>query len=126
MNAYFLIAGTLAFTVGLAHSLLGEILIFRRLRDKGLVPTMGQPLLRERHVRILWASWHVVTVLGWALGAMVLRLAFPIDSVAFEAFTLNTIIIAMLTSSLLVLVATKGMHPGWLGLLAVAVLIGLA
>ena len=122
MQTSFLAAGVLAFVVGVAHSVLGEILIFRHMRVKGLVPTVGAPLLRERHVRILWASWHIVTVFGWALGAILLQLAFSAHNIGFQAFVEHTIIFAMLASSFLVLIGTKGMHPGWLGLLGVAVL----
>jgi hypothetical protein len=122
MNNYMFAAGALAILVGLVHSVLGEILIFNRMRNKGVIPTVGAPLLRERHVRILWASWHVVTVFGCAIGAILLRLAFPFSENALQIFVENTIAISMLVSSLLVLVGTKGMHPGWLALLGVAVL----
>lgn len=115
-------AGVLAILVGLVHSVLGEILIFNRMRNKGVVPTVAAPLLRERHVRILWASWHIVTVFGCAIGAILLRLAFPFSENVLQIFIENTIAISMLVSSLLVLVGTKGMHPGWLALLGVAVL----
>ena len=122
MNNYMFAAGALAILVGLVHSVLGEILIFNRMRNKGVIPTVGAPLLRERHVRILWASWHVVTVFGCAIGAILLRLAFPFSENVLKIFVENTIAISMLVSSLLVLVGTKGMHPGWLALLGVAVL----
>jgi hypothetical protein len=122
MQNYMFAAGVLAILVGLVHSVLGEILIFNRMRNKGVIPTVGAPLLRERHVRILWASWHIVTVFGCAIGAILLRLAFPFSENVLQIFVENTIAISMLVSSLLVLVGTKGMHPGWLALLGVAVL----
>jgi hypothetical protein len=53
MNAYFVAAAVLTFAVGGAHSVLGEVLIFSRLRAGGLVPTQGGARLREGHVRIL-------------------------------------------------------------------------
>jgi hypothetical protein len=126
MQTYMFIAGVLALMVGTIHSVLGEIYIFRRMRVSGIVPTNGAPLLRERHVRILWASWHIVTVFGWAFAAVILRLAFPTGNDSFQTFVQNTTITSMLMSALLVLFGTKGMHPGWLGLAAVAVLIWLA
>jgi hypothetical protein len=119
------IAGILALMVGTIHSMLGEVLIFRRMRVIGIVPTNGALLIRERHVRILWASWHIVTVFGWAFAAIMLRLAFPTDNESIQTFVQNTIITSMLMSALLVLFGTKGRHPGWLGLAAVAVLIWL-
>ncbi|MBL8379962.1 MAG: type II toxin-antitoxin system PemK/MazF family toxin [Burkholderiales bacterium] len=32
------------------------------MRAQGYIPTDGGQVLREPHVRILWASWHIVTV----------------------------------------------------------------
>ncbi len=122
MQPFLLAAGVLAIVVGLVHSVLGEVLIFRRMRSHGIVPTVGAPLLRESHVRILWASWHIVTILGWAMAAILLRLAFLTDYRVIEAFVVNAIIAAMLCSALLVLIATRGRHPGWIGLLGVAAL----
>lgn len=107
MHTYMLIAGLLALVISTIHSVLGEILIFRRMRVSGIVPTNGAPSLRERHVRILWASWHIVTVFGWAFAAIVLRLAFPTGNDSFHTFVQNTIITSMLMSALLVLFGTK-------------------
>lgn len=123
MQTYIFIAGILSIIVGSTHSVLGEVLIFRRMRVSGIVPTNGAPLLRERHVRILWASWHVVTVFGWALAAVMLRLAFPTDYASFQTFVKHTVIASMFSSALLVFFGTKGRHPGWLGLAAAAVLV---
>lgn len=122
MQTYLFIAGVLALAVGAVHSVLGEILIFRQLRSHGLVPTMEAPPLQERHIRILWASWHLITVFGWAFGAILLRLAFPFNGQSINVFTENAIIFAFLGGSFFVLVGTKGRHPGWIGLLAVAAL----
>ena len=114
-------AGLLALAVGLVHSVLGEILIFNRMRYGTLIPTKGGELLGERHVRILWASWHVVTVFGFALAAVLLRL-WQVPSLDLRPFLIGTISSAMAFAALLVLVATKGRHPGWLGLLGIAVM----
>lgn len=112
----FLIAGV----TGLIHSVLGEILIFRRLRDGGLVPSLDAPPLRARNIRILWATWHLATVFGWAFAGILLSLAFGADDV--RALVVNAIVAAHLGGALLVLVGTHGRHPGWIALLAVAVL----
>lgn len=122
MRAYMFAAGVLALIVGAAHSVLGEILIFRHLRSRGLVPAMGAPPLSERHIRILWASWHLATVFGWASGVVLLRLAFPSTESSLQALVENSIILAFLGGSFLVLIGTKGRHPGWIGLLGVAAL----
>ena len=63
MQPLLLGAGVVMALTALVHSVVGEILIFRQLRSGGIVPTEGGPPLRERHVRILWASWHLVSIL---------------------------------------------------------------
>ncbi|HEV2610222.1 MAG TPA: hypothetical protein VGU61_08135 [Noviherbaspirillum sp.] len=122
MNGYFIAAAVLAFAIGLIHSMLGERLIFGRMRSTGFIPTSGGSALREPHVRILWASWHVVTVLGWCMAATLAWMAIPSSSQPILPFIGEAIIAAMLASSLLVFVGTRGKHPGWMGLLGVAVL----
>lgn len=122
MTNYFLIAAILVVIVGIVHSVLGEFLIFRHLRKNGIVPTLAALPLRERHVRILWASWHVVTVFGFGFGVVLLWLSQSQELGNFQPFIKEVIIYSMLASSLLVLRATSGKHPGWTGLAAVALL----
>ena len=122
MQPYLFAAGGLALIVGAVHSVLGELLIFRHLRSGGLVPAMAAPPLRERHIRILWASWHLVTVFGWALAVILLRLASPSTASSLHVLVENAIALAFLGGSFLVLIGTKGRHPGWIGLLGVAAL----
>jgi hypothetical protein len=121
VNAYFVAAAAIAFLVGLVHSVLGEKLIFRRLRQRGFVPTNGGNVLHERHVRIIWATWHIVTVFGWSMGAVLLRLAQPATSEASIGFGVQAIALAALTGAVLVFIGTRAKHPGWIGLLAMAV-----
>lgn len=122
MNAYFASAAALAFIVGLVHSVLGEVLIFRRLRADGIVPTYGGNALEERHVRILWATWHAVTAFGWCIAAVLLWLSIAAQNAASILPLGRLIASAMVVASALVLIGTKGKHPGWVGLLAVAIL----
>lgn len=122
MQTYLFAAGVLALVIGLVHSVLGEILIFRHLRNRGFVPAMAAPPLQERHIRIIWASWHLVTVFGWAFGAVLLWLAFSSSEQSIHMVTETAIIVASLGGSALVLVGTKGRHPGWVGLLGIALL----
>lgn len=122
MQMQLLAAGLLMVLTGLVHSVMGEILIFRRMRQGSIVPTAGQPVLRERHVRILWASWHLVSILGWALAAMLVALALAPGQPVPPAILTGIVVAALGAGSILVLIATKGMHPGWLALLIAAVL----
>ncbi len=125
MNRYFVAAAVLAFLVGLAHSVLGEKLIFRRLREGGLVPTNGGKLLGQGHVRILWASWHVLTVFGWGIASILLWLSLHSPGPSLAAFIESAVAVSMLCGSVLVFIGTKAKHPAWVGLLGVAVLVWL-
>lgn len=122
MNYYFIAAGVLAFAIGLIHSVFGERLVFARMRSSGWIPAEGGQLLRESNVRILWATWHIVTVMGWGMGAILFRLALPNPASADHTFIAMVIAVSAFGSSMLVLVGTKGRHPGWAGLLGMAIL----
>jgi hypothetical protein len=124
MNLYFIAAAALAFIVGLVHSVLGEIMIFRRMRKPGrMIPTDGGTILIGPNVRILWASWHVLTVFGWGMAAILVWLSQPSASGVGDDVIKHAIVISMLAGSAFVLIATRGRHPGWVGLLGVAVLV---
>jgi len=125
MNTYLFAASILTIGIGLVHSILGEIIIFNRLRRDNWIPTEGGSALREFHVRILWACWHVVSVLGWALAAILLHLSYEVATPLTSWLTL-CLMVAFVSSSALVLVGTRGKHPGWIGLMTVAILIALA
>jgi hypothetical protein len=122
MQSAYLAAGIVAILTGIAHSVIGEYLIFRPLRDGGLVPSKPAPPLAERRIRILWASWHIVSVFGWAFAAILLRLAVT-PQADVTAFVLDAIVGANLAGSALVLVGTRGRHPGWIALLVIAALV---
>jgi hypothetical protein len=119
-------AGILAIVVGVIHSILGEVLIFRRLRKGTFVPTISKPLLLEKHIRILWATWHIATIFGWGMGAILLLLSQTELDPGVSAFVVQNIAVAMFSSGVLVLVATKAKHPGWIGLMGVGVLCWMA
>lgn len=115
MQSYLLAAGVLMILIGVAHSVIGEILIFRQLRAGTIVPLLAPAPLRERHLRILWANWHLCSVLA----ALLIVIARSPDLPTY-APNIRIIAIATLAGSLLVLYATRGRHPGWLGLLVAA------
>lgn len=121
MQSYLLAAGVLMILIGIAHSVIGEILIFRQLRAGAIVPLLAPPPLRERHLRILWANWHLTSALGWGLAALLILIAVAPDPSSY-ALQVRTIAVATLAGSLLVLYATRGRHPGWIGLLVAAIL----
>lgn len=122
MRIMLVAAGVLALVTGLVHSVLGEVLIFRHLRSGGLVPAMGAPPLRERNIRIIWATWHLATVFGLAFAGVLLRLAVVPHIDSPSSLIVSAAVFAYLAGSLLVLIGTKGRHPGWIALLVVAAL----
>ncbi|RKR68645.1 hypothetical protein C8C94_3159 [Acidovorax sp. 94] len=123
MNTALMLAAAGLALVGVAHSVLGELLVFRTLRTEGIVPTGGRPVLREWQVRILWGTWHLATVLGWALSALMWRLGTaPVDT-DLGAWVADVPGVATLASGVLVFYATEGRHPAWFALLVVAALV---
>lgn len=120
MQILFFAAGVLAALTGAVHSVLGERLIFRHLRQGSFIPTTGTPPLRESHIRILWATWHIGSVFGWAFAGVLLHLAFVPPAVSLSQFVLSAIVSAYFGASMLVLVGTQGRHPGWIALLFIA------
>ena len=125
METYLLVAGCLSIALGLIHSVMGEILIFSRMRKGKIIPTNGHPILKERHVRILWASWHLVTIFGFCLGIILLRYAFNGSENVNQLFIEKTILVSMFAGAFLVFIGTKGKHPGWLVLLIISILLAI-
>lgn len=123
MNTALVLAAVGLALIGAVHSVMGEILVFRTLRTTGVVPTGGYPALREHQVRILWGTWHLVTVLGWALSALLWRLATTSDDAALGAWMADVAGLALMASGTLVFCATRGRHPGGIALLAIAALV---
>jgi hypothetical protein len=122
MHALIDTAALLAAVTGIVHSLLGEWLIFRHLRQASLVPSLPAPPLQSRNVRILWATWHLASVFGWVMAGLLWQLARN-PGVALSAdLVLGAAAMGFLAGALLVLVGTRGRHPGWVALGAVGVL----
>lgn len=125
MQTLLAIAAIVAIFTGIVHSALGERLIFRHLRSGSLVPSKGAAPLLGRHVRILWATWHLASVFGWALAAILFWLAVN-PRAPLATLVASAIVAAYAGGALLVLLATRGRHPGWLALAAVAALTWIA
>jgi hypothetical protein len=123
MNMLLIAAGGVALIVGLLHSILGEVLIFRPLaRDAALRQASG---FRMRHINILWASWHIVTVFGWGIAALLFWLATHAIGRSEQVLASGVVMVTLMAAGC-VLFATRGRHPGWVGLVAIALLTTLA
>lgn len=119
MDAWLTAAAILLAITGLVHSLLGERLIFRHLRAGTWVPNRGVPPLRARHVRILWATWHLASVLGAGFAVILWGMAAT-PAAPTRDLVLPALGGACALGAWLVLVGTRGRHPGWLALGGVA------
>ena len=135
MNANFAAAGGLTLLLGLAHSVLGELLLFRRWTNDCLPPLAPFSLIEVRKMglagstdlarRTLRFTWHLPAVLGWAFGAILLRLSSPSSPGTDLAFVERAAALSFGACSLVVLFCTRGQHPGWVAFLAIAILIWL-
>jgi hypothetical protein len=120
VQAYLLAAAVVAALVGVIHSVLGELLIFRKLSKGTIVPNQAAAPLGLRNIRILWATWHLASALGFGFAGILLIWANRES--APDPAAVWTLIVSFAVGSFLVLVATRGKHPGWIGLLIVSVL----
>jgi hypothetical protein len=116
----FFAAAVVALIVGVVHSALGEVLIFRKLRRGAVIPNQAPAPLELRNVQILWATWHLASAFAAGFAAILLFLASR--DAAPNSAILWALILSFAAGSALVLVATRGRHPGWIGLLIVSVL----
>lgn len=126
MNTYFLLAACLTFILGVIHSVLGEILIFRHLRKAAPVPSGDRSVLKERHIRSLWSSWHLVTLFGWSLATILLWLSWPASADGSLAFIKDAMTLTFLLAAVFWLYGTRGRHPAWIAFLVIAALAWLA
>lgn len=121
MNTSLLAAAILTFVTGLVHSVLGEIAL--RLRELPPVPGLPAILGGDRlHPRILRATWHVATLLAWAIAAILFESARAGSLDAGRTFAIRAIALSMVGCGLVVLTGTKGRHPAWLIMFGVAAL----
>lgn len=119
METLLTLAAVLLLFTGLVHSLLGEWLIFRHLRQGTWVPQLGAPPLRARNIRILWATWHLASVFGWGFAVILWGLAATPEAPVHD-LVLPAVSGASAIGAVLVFVGTSGRHPGWVALGAVA------
>lgn len=126
MNLHLVFASLLIFLLALAHSVLGEIKIFRRFKDvQGLPPFSGIPLFRKREKateQTLRMVWHVATLLGCGFSAVLAFLSCQVIFNEGEVQIIQVISITMFSCSLTALCMSKGNHSAWIIFLIIGVL----
>ncbi len=118
MNLSLAIAGGLTLLLSLAHSILGERMVLRRLMGWDGRGADGARVLSEQQRRVLWASWHLVTVFGFGFAAL---LATASRSGSF-AGAQSILAVTFIGAAIHWLVATRGRHPAYVVLLIIAAL----
>jgi hypothetical protein len=126
VNLYYLIAGFLAIALGVVHSVLGEVLIFRHLRETDVFSDDGISKLKKRHYKTIWSTWHLVTLFGWGFGAILIIQSRP-DSLETTLFNISSLIsISFFVCAVYWLIGTRGKHPAWIILGIISILVWLA
>jgi hypothetical protein len=117
-------AGLLLFSLGLVHSVLGEVLFFRHMEGfQGLPSILGGDDFPKRTLRV---TWHIPSILAWAFASILIDFAFLSQLGAGERFVVETIALSQLLCAVVTSAGTKGKHPAWVAFLAVAVLCWMA
>lgn len=109
------LAGGLLILLAVAHSVIGEVLIFRHLRPGRPLYHLALDVLPKRRWHAIWSSWHLVTLLGFGLGAILLAGVPPADP--SSTLWIITGIIGFTVPYWLL--GTRGRHPAWIVLGAV-------
>jgi hypothetical protein len=116
MTITLAIAGTLAAMLAVAHSLLGEILIFRRLSTE---PDKNAGLSLHQ-IAVLRGTWHLLSLFGCGFAAVLLMLALGPPPATGPM--VQSLAATFLVSGLYWLWATRGRHPAWIVLGAIGLL----
>jgi hypothetical protein len=138
MSAALVVAALLAFGVGVAHSVLGERYIVRRLLRRPDLPRLsGGDTFTRRTIRF---AWHLTSIAWIGFGAVLLVLAedtglrvvtYPdgdaIRVLWFPATAATTLVarvigITFLVSAVVTAAATRFRHLAWIVFLAIGVL----
>lgn len=117
MNTYFIIAGLLAFIIGLAHSVLGERYILIRLFKRELPRLFGSDLFTKQTLRF---AWHLTTAAWWGMAVIFVALALrEVDNTS--VIVVNIIAITFLVSAVVSLFGSRGRHFSWIVFILIAV-----
>jgi len=114
MYALYIVATVLCFSVGIAHSVLGERYILVRLFRRPDLPKLFGGT--EFTIRTLRFAWHLTTIAWWGAAAMFYKMAQgPLTS----STAASILACVFLTSAAITLVASRGRHLAWPVFLAI-------
>ena len=125
MNYLLFLSAILAIALGIIHSILGERLIFKQLRNAQKSDRYPEKLA-IRQLQALWSTWHLVTLFGWAVAGILICFASPISPTAQLDGARLMITVLFSVSTLVWIIGTRGKHPAWIIFLTLALLTYLA
>ncbi len=99
----FIASAAIIAVLALAHSLLGERFILKRLRD--LPPLFGDDSFTRSTLRF---AWHALSFAWWALAALLIFT--PPQAQALVGWT---VLITLVMTSLITIAWTRGRHLSW-------------
>ena len=116
MNTVLIISSSLAFLIGVAHSVLGEKYILQRLfRLSNLPQLLGSDWFTKRTLRF---AWHLTTIAWWGYAGILVSFS---ASTSVRASILVIISAVFLLSSILSGMFSRGKHLAWIVFLIIAV-----
>jgi len=118
MSALLLSAAALLGFVAVAHSYLGERYILIRLFRRNDLPKLfGSDEFTKRTLRL---AWHITSVMGLGLAAILVTLASP--EAPFVRTAAEIISATSALCGLLAFAGSRGRHLSWIAFFAIAVL----
>ena len=116
-GALYVVAAFLAFSVGVAHSVLGERYILIRLFRRSDLPKLFGGT--EFTTRTLRFAWHLTTIAWWGAAA----LFFSLAQAPLTSSRVSVILgIMFLLTTLVTFVVSRGRHLAWPVFLTIAVI----
>jgi hypothetical protein len=112
--------------LAIAHSIIGERLIFDSIKRGRKEHDRAIALLTQRRWDSLWSTWHLVSVIGAGLGAALIAYAVEHNGVAPRFGFLGVIATTFGFSTVFWLFGTRGRHPAWIVMSAITILIVVA
>ncbi|WP_425990764.1 hypothetical protein [Brevundimonas sp. TWP2-3-2] len=117
MDTLLLLASGLTLLLSGAHSILGEQLVFTRLRKDGVWSEASLNLLERRRWWSVRATWHLVSIMGVGFAALLFSEAF--GGIGVE----RTIGLMFVVATVYWAVATRFGHPAWIVMAVIAALL---
>ena len=116
MNTLLIISSSLAFLIGVAHSVLGEKYILQHVfRLSDLPQLLGSDWFTKRTLRF---AWHLTTIAWWGFAGILLSFSTTFSIRVSELAIISAV---FLISSILSGMFSRGKHPAWIVFLIIAI-----